>query len=431
MDVVDVLDDAEQVSRVDAVGQRARVALAGEDRDRVDDGVAWIAGDRIAEVTLGIEQAETREGIVEDRANDGIDASFTRLSREFLLAHTSLQRSACGLAFLGRDALPLPLPLQELSGLQHRKRRRMLPSMNLSTRVVFAMLGTTAAGCNKPAAVTSPPADVRAAIPACHVATPEVVEDSTPLGRLRASWRAAVKREMRTYDDVMTGVRPAYEGFAWFQGKRHGPVAGLVREDKVDGVVVHQLQLDGPINTRITIAQRTPRQAGAFLIQVPAGLIECSNCVDLDAFSLPANMQFKDRSMAMLGMAPDGKQSRVPVSVRAELRRLTPDRIAPQTARTLFPMIAQPDGNAMIVRPYTDVWIPVDRPATADAGHASCEAVLLKPPVVRIDTECLATWNVEFESDTIATTCCTQPRYHGPPRSGHYPEDCVPVRSVQ
>lgn len=105
----------------------------------------------------------------------------------------------------------------------------------------------------------------------------------------------------------------------------------------------HQLQLAGPINTGITIAQRTPRQAGAFLIRVPAGLIECSDCADLDAFSLPANMQFKDRSMAMLSIAPDGKQSRVPVAVRAELHRLPPDRIDPQTARTLFPMIAQPD----------------------------------------------------------------------------------------
>jgi hypothetical protein len=232
------------------------------------------------------------------------------------------------------------------------------------------------------------------------VATREVVEDSTPLGKLRASWRAAAKREMQTYNEVMTGVRPAYEGFAWLQGKQHGPVTGFVRDDKVDGVVVHQLQLDGPINTRITIAQRTPRQAGAFLIQVPAGLIECSDCADLDAFSLPANRQFKDRSMAMLGMAPDGKQSRVPVVVSAELRRLRPDQIDPGMARTLFPMIAQPDGDAMIVRPYTDVWIPIDRPVTVDAGRASCEAVLLKPAVVRVDTKCPANWQVEFESST-------------------------------
>jgi hypothetical protein len=308
----------------------------------------------------------------------------------------------------------------------------MLPGMNLSTPAAFAMLlGTTAAGCHRPAAVTSPPEDVRAEIPACHVATPEVVEDSTPLGKLRANWRAAAKRDMRTYDEVMTGVRPAYQGFAWFQGKQHGPVTGFVRDDKVDGVVVHQLELNGPINTGITIVQRTPTQAGAFLIRVPAGVIECSDCADLDAFSLPANMQFKDRSMAMLSMAPDGKESRVPVAARAELRRLTPDRIDPQTARLLFPMIAQPDGNAMIVRPYPDVWIPIDRPATVDAGHASCEAVLLKPAVVRIDTKCLANWQVEFESDTIATTCCTRPRYHGPPQSGYYPEDCVAVPSVQ
>jgi hypothetical protein len=308
----------------------------------------------------------------------------------------------------------------------------MLLGMNLSTRALFAMLlGMTAAGCSKHATVTARPAGVRAEVHGCHVATPVIVEDSTPLGKLRASWRAVVKREMRIYDDVMTGVRPAYEGFAWFQGKRHGPVTGLVHDDMVDGVVVHQLRLGGPINTGITIAQRTPRQAGVFLIQVPAGLIECSNCVDLDAFSLPANVQFEDRTMALLGMAPDGKQSRVPVAARVDLRQLTPDRIDPETARRLFPMFAHEAGDAMIVLPHMDVWIPVDRPSTVAAAYRSCEAALRKPPVVRVDTSCLATWQVEFESDDVGTTCCTHGRYHGAPRSGHYPEDCVSVPGVQ
>jgi hypothetical protein len=40
VEVVDVLDDAEQISRIDTLGQRASGALAGKDRNRIDDGVA-------------------------------------------------------------------------------------------------------------------------------------------------------------------------------------------------------------------------------------------------------------------------------------------------------------------------------------------------------------------------------------------------------
>jgi hypothetical protein len=298
--------------------------------------------------------------------------------------------------------------------------------MRPSTWIAAAFVSMTAgSSCTKQAAVLLPVERL-----ACHVASPEVLEDSTPLGRLRASWRAAATREMKTYDDVMTGVRPAFEGFAWYQGKRHGPVVGLVRTEKVDGVVEQQLQLSGPINTGITIAQKTPRQAGAFLIQVPEGLIECSNCMDLDAFALRAEMQFEGRSMEMLSMAPGGAQVRVPVTARAEVRRLTPAQIAPEIARLLFPMIAPSEGNALTVKPSTDVWIPVERPASVGAAYARCEAVLQKAPVVQIDTACLSNWKLEFESDAIATTCCTQPRYHGPGRSGHYPEACAPGPSV-
>jgi hypothetical protein len=63
---MDVAGDAEQVASIDAVGQRACPALAVEDRDRVDDGVARIAGDGVAEVVLGIEQVETSGGTAGD-----------------------------------------------------------------------------------------------------------------------------------------------------------------------------------------------------------------------------------------------------------------------------------------------------------------------------------------------------------------------------
>jgi hypothetical protein len=298
----------------------------------------------------------------------------------------------------------------------------MLPNMRPSTWVALVLF--SGASCSKATVVRSEP-------PACHVDPPEVVEEATPLGKLRASWRSAVKRELKTYDEVMTGVRPAYEGFSWLEGKRHGPVVGLIREDTIHGVAEQQLQLKGPINTAITIVRTTPRQAGAFLIQVPEGLIECSNCLDLKTLSLTDEMKFEGRKMVMLGVAPDGSQSRVPVDARVELRRLVPERITAETARTLFPVIAQSDRGALSVRPFTDVWIPVERPATVDARYGSCEAVLQKPPVVQIDAACLSNWKLEFESDLIATTCCTQPRYHGPSRSGHYPESCVPAPSVQ
>ena len=63
--MVEIADDAEQVSCVDAIGERGGGALAGEDRDGIDNGVARIAGDGVAEVVLGVEQAETSEGVVE------------------------------------------------------------------------------------------------------------------------------------------------------------------------------------------------------------------------------------------------------------------------------------------------------------------------------------------------------------------------------
>jgi hypothetical protein len=293
--------------------------------------------------------------------------------------------------------------------------------MSRSTWVAFALLA--GASCSKAPVVRSEP-------PACHVASPEVVEEATPLGKLRASWRAAVRRELKTYDEVMTGVRPAYEGFAWLEGKRHGPVVGFVLEDTIHGAVEQKFELRGPINTAIAIVKTTPRQAGAFLVQVPEGLIECSNCLDLKTLSLADEMKFEGRKMVMLGMAPDGSQSRVRVDARVEIRRLAPEQISAEAARRLFPMIAQAEENALVVRPVTDVWIPVERPATVDARYASCEAVLQNPPVVQIDATCPSNWKLDFESDAIVTTCCTQPRYHGPGRSGHYPESCVPATST-
>jgi len=71
---MDVPGDAEQIPRVDTAGQRADRALTGEDRDRIDDRLSWITGDRVADVAPGIEHAELRESLVEERADDRIEA---------------------------------------------------------------------------------------------------------------------------------------------------------------------------------------------------------------------------------------------------------------------------------------------------------------------------------------------------------------------
>jgi hypothetical protein len=49
----------------------SRSATSGaRDRDGIDDGVARIAGDGVADVALGVEQAEASEGVVEERGED-------------------------------------------------------------------------------------------------------------------------------------------------------------------------------------------------------------------------------------------------------------------------------------------------------------------------------------------------------------------------
>jgi hypothetical protein len=56
-------------------------------------------------VALGIEQSESREGVVEGGAHVRIDARGARLSRELLLAHAFTQRRASGLVALGWNGL--------------------------------------------------------------------------------------------------------------------------------------------------------------------------------------------------------------------------------------------------------------------------------------------------------------------------------------
>jgi len=62
---VDVLHDAQEVARIDAVGQRLGSELRVEDRDPGEDGVEGMAGDGEAQMSLRVEQPEAREVRVE------------------------------------------------------------------------------------------------------------------------------------------------------------------------------------------------------------------------------------------------------------------------------------------------------------------------------------------------------------------------------
>lgn len=248
--------------------------------------------------------------------------------------------------------------------------------------------------------------------PDCHVARAAEAEDTTDGGRLRMAWRRTIERHMAPYDEVMSGARPAYEAFVRVDGSSYGPLRGIVRDDVIDGRMVRSLGLDGPTNTRITIQPSTPRQPGAFLIQIPSAVIECADCIDRDAgeLRLASNMRFEPRS-----------------NVSVELRRLRPAEIDIVRAEALFPWLegARVDGSDLVVMPHDDVYVPVQRPPRIDERYRSCELTSSESPQLRIATGCPSVWRVQFASKETRTRCCTRPRHHGPPMSGYYPEDCV------
>lgn len=92
---VDVAYDAEQVSRVGAVGERARALLALEDRDPGDDRVERIARDCQAYVPLGVEECESLEGCIEKGSHIGALTRFECLSRELLTPPSVFEGAAC------------------------------------------------------------------------------------------------------------------------------------------------------------------------------------------------------------------------------------------------------------------------------------------------------------------------------------------------
>ncbi len=77
---VDVFHDAQEVARIDAVGQRLGRELRVEDRDPGEDGVEGMAGDGDANGALRIEQPEAREVRVEQVEHLRSAPGFARAS---------------------------------------------------------------------------------------------------------------------------------------------------------------------------------------------------------------------------------------------------------------------------------------------------------------------------------------------------------------
>jgi len=231
-------------------------------------------------------------------------------------------------------------------------------------------------------------------------------------------WREAIAKDMSTYDEVMSGKRPAYEGFIMAYGARHGPVQGVLVDDVVDGITVRRLQLEGPLNTRITMVPTTPRQPGAFVVQLPTvDPMSCDHCLDPDATELPlaAALRFDFRA-----------------DVHVRLRRLSPSEIDVPRAKALFPFVlgeARPDGGELVSsRYYHDPFVTFPRPPQVDPRYGSCEMSLAKPADLRVSSACPSTWRVGFPTAAVQRKCCTRPRYHGPSTSGFIQEDCVDLR---
>lgn len=83
--VVEISRDAEEVSPVHRRLQRGPIKTRREDGDGIHDGVEGIAGDGVAQVTLGVAETESFEGIVEERTDAWVEPRGTRLSCELLL----------------------------------------------------------------------------------------------------------------------------------------------------------------------------------------------------------------------------------------------------------------------------------------------------------------------------------------------------------
>ena len=107
--VAEVLDDAEEVARVDPWGQGAEATLGLEDGDALDDDVERVARDGDTEVALRVEELELLEGVIEESAHPWVLSRQGGQSRAVLLLATLIERGARCVDLLSGDGLVVEL----------------------------------------------------------------------------------------------------------------------------------------------------------------------------------------------------------------------------------------------------------------------------------------------------------------------------------
>ena len=98
----DVPDNAQEVASIDALGEGASPELPLEGADSAQDMFEGISGDGGADVALGVEQAETRQGAVEEVADHRVLARLEGLAGFVLLLEALLEGGAGLVDLLGR-----------------------------------------------------------------------------------------------------------------------------------------------------------------------------------------------------------------------------------------------------------------------------------------------------------------------------------------
>ncbi len=275
-------------------------------------------------------------------------------------------------------------------------------------------------------------------LPECAGAMAIVSEPRSDEERLRAEVQKAAVAYMSGFDRFMRGELAAYEATATIEGKTFGPMRGVVREETVDEKLRASLTLEGAPNHSITISPRT-ELPGDVLVQAPfrsefsSPLIVCKGCSDDRRLNVRAlydeSLDWVSEEQVPANVPGGRKTVQQKVRVKVSIKRIEPANIDISLARTLFALpessMNEPARYVFPFSSYDPPYAVVSRPATIDSKYGSCELTFREPPRIELNTACLANWRVESRDGSLRTRCCTQPPYHGPPRSGHVREDCV------
>ena len=97
----EVTGDAQEVAAFGAGGQGLGEEFALEDADGFDDGVQGVDGDGVAEVSVGVGEAEVFEGLVKSVADEGVSPAAAGLVGAFLFPETLAEGGAGRFDLLG------------------------------------------------------------------------------------------------------------------------------------------------------------------------------------------------------------------------------------------------------------------------------------------------------------------------------------------